>query len=90
MITTFVKHKVSDYDGWKAVYDKFVPYAKTNGVVDESVYRDPNSPDDVIVTHKFRNIESANKFFNSFELKSAMEDAGVASVPEIWFGEEIH
>lgn len=90
MITAFVKHKVDDFGIWKSVYDKFKSYAKEHGVVEESVYRDPNYPDDVIVTHKFENVKSANDFFNSGELRSAMKDAGVSSEPVIWFGEKVN
>jgi len=89
MITTFVKHAVKDFDSWKTVYDNFMPTAKEQGVRHEHVFRDPNSPDQVIVTHEFKSIEEANKFFNSQELKNAMQDAGVAGAPEIWFGEDI-
>ena len=88
MITTFIKHTVNDYGKWRTVYDEFKPVAKQNGVVEESVFRDPNSPDDVIVTHQFKDLQSANNFFQSDKLKSAMHDAGVSSEPLIWFGEK--
>lgn len=89
MITAFVKHAVSDYGKWKAVYDEFQSVAKENGVIGESVFRDPNSPKDVIVTHDFKDVQSANSFFESDTLKSAMQNAGVSGAPEIWFGEKV-
>ncbi|PTN08316.1 hypothetical protein C8N47_10950 [Mangrovibacterium marinum] len=89
MITTFIKHSVKDFASWKAVYDDFTPVAKGKGVVEEHVFRDPGSPDQVIVTHAFNTMKDATDFFNSGELKEAMENAGVSSAPEIWFGEEL-
>lgn len=89
MITTFIKHSVKDFASWKAVYDNFMPVAKGKGVVEEHVFRDPNAPDQVIVTHEFNSMKDANEFFNSDELKNAMKNAGVSSAPEIWFGEDL-
>lgn len=89
MVTTFVKHTVTDYSKWRAVYDEFQSVAKENGVLDESVFRDPNSPNDVIVIHDFKDVQSANSFFESDKLKSAMQNAGVSSAPEIWFGKKV-
>lgn len=88
MITTFIKHAVKDFASWKTVYDSFMPVAKEKGVREEHVFRDPNAPDQVIVTHEFNSVKDANDFFNSEELKNAMKDAGVSSTPEIWFGED--
>ncbi|WP_163710398.1 cyclase [Mangrovibacterium lignilyticum] len=89
MITTFVRHAVKDFASWKTVYDDFMPKAKEKGVRAEHVFRDPNAPDQVIVTHQFQSVKDANEFFNSTELKDAMQSAGVSSAPEIWFGEDI-
>jgi len=89
MITTFVKHAVKDYAAWRSVYDNFLPIAKTKGVVKEHVYQDKNSSDTIIVTHQFQSVQEANEFFNSGELRKAMESAGVLGSPEIWFGEEL-
>lgn len=88
MITTFIRHSVKDFASWKTVYDDFMPEAKGKGVVEEHVFRDPNAPEQVIVTHEFNSIKEANDFFNSTELKNAMKNAGVNSTPEIWFGED--
>ncbi|MGQ8337998.1 antibiotic biosynthesis monooxygenase [Sunxiuqinia sp. A32] len=90
MVETFVKHKVEDFAKWKAVYDEFAPTAKARGVTADHVYRDPDAPDNVIVTHEFNTLKAARDFFGSEDLKSAMTKAGVSSAPEIWFGEEIN
>jgi quinol monooxygenase YgiN len=85
----FVRHKVSDYDNWKRVYDEFASVRKENGVTGASVHRDANEPDTIIVTHTFNDLNAAMAFAGSEELKSAMMNAGVAGPPDIWFGEEI-
>jgi quinol monooxygenase YgiN len=89
MATLFVRHKVSDYDSWKRVYDDFAPVRKERGVTGASVYRDASEPSTVIVTHQFNDLGSAKAFADSKELKEAMANAGVAGPPELWFGEDI-
>lgn len=89
MVTTFVVHKVNDFDAWKSVYDAFTPVRKANGVIGASVHRDVNDPNNLIVTHQFKDLKTAQAFLASGELKSAMQNAGVASKPSIWLGEHI-
>jgi quinol monooxygenase YgiN len=88
MTTLFVRHKVTDYANWKRAYDAFDATRKKHGVTGESVYRDADDSSTVIVTHTFKDISTAKAFFGSDVLRSAMEQAGVAGPPEIWFGEE--
>jgi quinol monooxygenase YgiN len=85
----FVRHKVSDYGNWKRVYDEFASVRKENGVTRASVHRDANDADAIIVTHQFKDINTARAFADSEELKSAMANAGVSGPPEMWFGEDI-
>jgi hypothetical protein len=87
MTTLFVRHKVADYANWKREYDAFDALRKKLGVTGDSVYRDTDNPSTVIVTHTFKDTSTAKAFASSEELKSAMERAGVAGPPEIWFGE---
>lgn len=89
MITMFARHKVSDYDNWKRVYDEFASVRQREGVTAASVHRDPDSPDDIIVVHQFEDMKAAIRFAHSEELKSTMEKAGVSGPPEMWFGEDI-
>jgi quinol monooxygenase YgiN len=86
----FVRHKVADYDAWKKVYDSAGRRSQeAGGVLEEHVYRDPGDAKSVIVTHKFRDIDTARKFSNLDTLKQAMQEAGVQGAPTFWFGEEV-
>lgn len=89
MITMFVRHEVSNYDGWKRVYDEFAPVRKEKGVTSASVYRGTNDPNNITVLHQFRDLKAATSFAESKELKSAMANAGVTGQPEIWFSKDI-
>jgi len=87
MITSFVRHKVENFDSWKKVYDEFSSIKKEGGVIGASVLQVPDDPNMVIVTHDFESLETANKFFNSDALKNALQNAGVIGKPEIWIGD---
>lgn len=87
--TMFVRHKVNNYENWKRVYDKFASVRKEKGVTGASVHRDANDRNVLMITHQFKDMNTASAFANSEDLKSAMADAGVAGPPEIWFTEDI-
>ena len=89
MVTMFVKHEVNDYGNWKRVYDEFASTRKELGVSGASVHRDANDPDELTVTHQFKDLNAAKAFANSEELKSTMAKAGVAGAPDIWFTEDV-
>lgn len=89
MVTMFVKHTVNDYNNWKRVYDEFAPMRQEKGVTGASVYRDANDPSRITVAHQFNDLNAATAFAGSAELKSAMQNAGVAGAPDIWFTEDI-
>ena len=89
MTTMFVRHTVSDYKTWRKAYDDFAPVQKAKGVTAEAVYRAVENPNDITVTHEFATIEAAQAFAQSAELKNAMQNAGVAGAPTIWFTNKV-
>jgi hypothetical protein len=89
MTSLFVRHQVADFAQWKAAYDAFRPTQQALGVTAEAVYRSPEDPNDVTVTHDFATLDAARAFVESQDLRSAMEQAGVAGEPTIWFTEKV-
>lgn len=85
MTTMFVRHTVTDYKTWRKAYDDFAAVQKAKGVTAQAVYRAAGNPNDITVTHEFASLEAAQAFAQSAELKSAMQNAGVAGAPTIWF-----
>jgi hypothetical protein len=77
MATTFVQHRVKDYDAWRRVYDEVADLQKAGGVIAESVYRAENAPTAVLVTHKFSSMAKAHAFFANPKLRDAMQRGGV-------------
>lgn len=84
MIRMFVRHKVTNYDAWRKVYDDFGSTRSGMGVLGDAVYRNADDPNDVTAWHDFETAERAKAFVESAELREAMGKAGVASEPQIW------
>lgn len=55
------------------------------GVTDDAVFQSAVDPNDVTVWHDFDDLETARTFTESEMLRNAMEEAGVAGDPTIWF-----
>jgi hypothetical protein len=83
----FVRHPVSDYAKWRRAYDDFDGTRTKMGASGHDVYRSVDDPNDVTVWHDFATIDAARAFADSGELKTAMQNAGVAGPPTIWFAE---
>jgi heme-degrading monooxygenase HmoA len=89
MATVLVRHKVNDYAKWKTVLDETKPMAKSSGVRSQRVLRNFANPNEVVVVNEFDDMNAAQKFAQSDELKKAMERAGVAEAPSVLFLNEV-
>jgi hypothetical protein len=77
MATTFVLHRVADYDAWRRVYDGVAELQRQGGVTADAVYRAEGDPENVLVMHRFASAEQAHAFFENADLRQALVDAGV-------------
>jgi hypothetical protein len=85
VVRMFVHHPVTDYAAWRKVYDAFDATRRKMGVTTKAVFQSVDDPNDVTGTHDFKTLKAAKAFAASSELKAAMEKAGVAGSPQIWF-----
>jgi hypothetical protein len=75
--TTFVAHRVADYDAWRVVYDSVADLQRESGVTDEAVYQAEGDPTYVLVMHRFATGEEAHAFFDNPDLREKMIEGGV-------------
>lgn len=87
MVRMFVRHPVDDFDSWKTVYDDFDEERKGMGVKGQAVFQAVDDPNDVTAWHDFETMDDARSFADSDRLGEAMERAGVAGEPTVWFTE---
>lgn len=89
MATVSIRHKVSDYAKWKAVYDEAKPIVKSGGGKRQRLFRNSADSKELVVLTEFDDMSKAKQFAQSEDLKQAMQRAGVAEVPTIFFLEEV-
>lgn len=76
--TVSVIHEVADFEKWHAIY-----LEKSNPDGRIGVLRNIDNPNNLFVGEKTDSHASGREFFNSEEVKAAMQDGGVISKPEI-------
>ncbi|MBK5289833.1 MAG: cyclase [Acidimicrobiia bacterium] len=81
--TLIVRHPVTDFDAWLAVYREVDALRTQHGCTAERVLQLPTDPNDVVAIHEFPTVAQAEAFASDPSLKAAMERSGVAGVPRI-------
>ncbi len=87
MITTAVRHSVTDFAKWKIVYDTFRPTSE--GAKYAKVSRSVDDPNMVTVVAGFDTLELAKAFVNNPNLKAKMTEAGIVGSPRVEINEEV-
>ena len=85
MTHQFIRHTVADYDNWRVAYDDHESTRQNYGLKELGVHRGVKDPNDITVVLEVENLDRANEFAESVDLKNAMMDAGVQGMPDIWF-----
>lgn len=80
-----VSHKVTNFDEWKVVFDEHESKRQEFGITALNVFQGPDDPNDVTIMFALDNVEKAKEFGLSEDLKMAMEKAGVAGKPDMWY-----
>jgi quinol monooxygenase YgiN len=89
MVQLFIKHKVADYNTWKATFDAFVDTRRAGGEKSFQIFHPDNEPNNLFLIFEWDNLENAHSFLASEELKNAMKQAGVIEEPQIHFLNEL-
>jgi len=87
MVLMAIKHRVRDYDHWKAAFDSFPPRA--GGALFHRVNRAADDENTVLVVAGFESQADARAFQNNPELKAKMEAAGVLDAPRFEIYREV-
>ena len=88
MPTIFVRHRLTDYEAWRPIYDDDVERRDAAGVREVGVYTDPNDPNVVLIVFDADNTDGFIEMMGSEDLRAKMEGAGVVGAPEVWIGEK--
>jgi heme-degrading monooxygenase HmoA len=83
-----VHHNCDDFSKWKKAFDAHSSMRAQHGSKGGEVFQSANNPNELFVLLEWDSFENVQKFSRSDTLKSAMQEAGVVGMPEIYFLEE--
>jgi heme-degrading monooxygenase HmoA len=89
MTTPFVLivHEVEDYAAWKAIFDGAAGLRRAAGEMSFQVLRDERDPNRIVHFSRWRDLDSARRFFESDELVEIRRQAGVKAPQFNYLGE---
>lgn len=89
MAYILVRHKVTDYGKWKPAFDEHGATRKASGSKGGRLFRSADDPNHLVVLFEWSDLDRAQQFVGSEDLREKMEQAGVADQPDIYFLDEI-
>ena len=78
-----IRHKVKDFDTWKAAYDSHDSARLANGLHNYVVSRGTQDPNMVQVALRADDLEKAQAFLKDPDLKTRMQKGGVVGTPDM-------
>ncbi len=82
-VLAVITHPVKDFAAWRVVYDSVEPMRQKAGVTGAEVFRDPKTPNLLVIIHRFASLEAAHAFLDDPALKDVMTKAGVTAPPTV-------
>lgn len=84
MVTVIASLSVEDFDTWFAEFQQMHPVRERHGDLGgRTVYRDADDPNSVVVVFRWRDRESARRYFSSVELAASVARAGGRRTPHV-------
>jgi quinol monooxygenase YgiN len=90
MIQVLVHHEVNDYRSWRSVFDAAIDFRHLGGEQSCRVFRKSGDPNTLTLLFEWENLERAQRYMNSDELRDKMKQAGVVGTPEIEYLSEMY
>jgi len=84
-----ISHRVEDYGKWKTSFENATTMRKESGERSYQLFRTHEDPNNLVLLFEWDNLENAQKFLDSEELRETMQQAGVTGKPEISFIDDI-
>src|ERR1700756_2211850 len=90
MIQVLVHHEVNDYRSWRAVFDKAIDFRQLGGERSCRVFRKSGDPNNLTLLFEWENLERAQRYMDSEELRDKMKQAGAVGKPDIQYLSEMY
>lgn len=85
MFYVLIRHKVTDFAKWKVAYDAHATERQGAGLKESHLMRSVANPNEVVLLFTAADLKRAQAFAASADLRAAMQEAGVADKPDIYF-----
>jgi heme-degrading monooxygenase HmoA len=85
MIHVLIRHKVADFSKWKAAYDAHASMRQSAGFKESHLLRNVANPNEVVLLFTADDLEKAQAFAGSADLRETMQKAGVIDKPDVYF-----
>ena len=85
MTHILIRHKVADFAKWKPAYDAHLTARKEAGLKEQSLLRNIDNPNEVVLLFEAEDLKRAKTFTDSSDLREVMQKAGVVDKPDILF-----
>jgi hypothetical protein len=83
-----IRHRVADFDVWKAAFDEHGTARRDHGLVDTGLLRDEDDANMVTILLNTDDTARAREFLASDSLRETMSGAGVVSQPDVWIAND--
>jgi hypothetical protein len=90
MIQVLVHHEVNDYRSWRSVFDEAIDFRHLGGEQSCRVFRKSGDPNNLTLLFEWEDLDRAQRYMNSEELRDKMKQAGVIGTPEIQYLAEMY
>ena len=80
-----VRLTLQDYAKWRPVFDGFAANRKASGSKGGTLYRNADNTNEVVAVFEWDDLNNARKFYQSPELREAMQKAGLSGPPDLRF-----
>jgi quinol monooxygenase YgiN len=90
MIQVLVRHQVADYRNWRSVFDGALDFRHDGGECSCRIFRKAGNPNDLTLLFEWDDMEKAQRYMTSDELRKKMQQSGVLGAPEIQYLAEMY
>lgn len=80
-----IRHTVSDFPTWKEGYEAHEPARAGAGLTEKLLLQDAGDPNTVMIVLAAEDLNRAEEFSKSDDLREAMQRVGVVGKPDIYF-----
>jgi hypothetical protein len=84
-----VRAKFEDYARFYPIYTDHAPVRQASGSRGARLFRNVENPDEVLALFEWDGLEKARQFAGSDDLRQAMQRAGLADMPTVYFLDEV-